>query len=74
MPGAGDMPAPKSQKVLELNGSHPVFHTLQQLQAEGNTEKLAQYTNILYNQALLIEGMPIEDPVAYAQAVCQLMQ
>ena len=35
---------------------------------------LGRYADILYNQALLIEGLPIEDPVAYAQAVCELMK
>ena len=74
MPNSGDMPAPKSEKVLELNASHPVFETLKNLQANGETEKLGKYANILYNQALLIEGMPIEDPVAYAQAVCELLK
>ncbi len=63
----------ESKKILELNGSHPVFAALQKLQANGSTEKLAAYSNLLYNQALLIEGLPIEDPVAYAQAVCDLM-
>ncbi len=63
----------ESKKILELNGSHPVFAALQKLQADGNTDKLAAYADLLYNQALLIEGLPIEDPVAYAQAVCDLM-
>ena len=44
------------------------------LQEKGETEKLGKYAGILYDQALLIEGLPIEDPVAYAQAVCELMQ
>lgn len=74
MPGASEMNAPTSQKVLELNANHPIFNTLKQLQEQGNSDKLAQYTNILYNQALLVEGLPIEDPVAYSEAVCNLMQ
>ena len=72
MPGAEG--APKSQKVLEINADHPIFATLQSLQEKGETEKLGKYAGILYDQALLIEGLPIEDPVAYAQAVCELMQ
>ena len=72
MPGAEG--APKSQKVLEINADHPIFATLQSLQEKGETEKLGKYADILYDQALLIEGLPIEDPVAYAQAVCELMQ
>ncbi len=73
MPGA-EGNAPKSQKVLELNANHPVFETLKALHEAGNKEKLATYADILYNQALLIEGMPIEDPVAYAQTICELMK
>lgn len=74
MPGAEGENAPKSQKVLEVNGEHPVFATLKALQEAGDTEKLGKYADILYNQALIIEGMPIEDPVAYAQMVCELLQ
>ena len=72
MPGTEG--APKSQKVLELNGEHPVFAKLKALQEAGDKETLGRYADILYNQALLIEGLPIEDPVAYAQAVCELMK
>lgn len=63
----------ESKKVLEVNGSHPIFGVLQSLQKSGNTQKLSDYSNVLYNQALLIEGLSIEDPVAYAQAVCSIM-
>lgn len=74
MPGAEGEMTPKSQKVLELNGEHPVFAKLKALQEAGDKETLGRYADILYNQALLIEGLPIEDPVAYAQAVCELMK
>ena len=60
--------------MLEINADHPIFATLQGLQEKGESEKLGKYARILYDQALLIEGLPIEDPVAYAQAVCELMQ
>ena len=63
----------KSQKVLEINGEHPVFATLQKLMSDGNKEKLAMYSELLYDQALLIEGLTLEDPVAYANTVCSLM-
>lgn len=69
-----DGPAPKSEKVLEVNGSHPVFEVLKAANEAGDTDKLARYASLLYNQALLIEGLPIKDPVAYAQAVCELMK
>lgn len=63
-----------AEKVLEINGEHPVFATLQNLQKEGNTEKLTAYSEILYDQALLIEGLSIADPVAYANKICNLMK
>ena len=71
MPGGE---APKSEKVLELNPNHPVFETMKSLQASGDTEKLNAYADILYNQARLIEGLPVEDAVAYTEAVCKLMK
>lgn len=62
----------KAERVLELNPEHPVFKTLTEL-AESNPEKLKEYSKLLYNQALLIEGMSIEDPVEFTNAVCNLM-
>ena len=63
----------KSEKVLELNGEHEVFAALKRLFEAGDKEKLAAYSEILYDQALLIEGLALEDPVAYANHVCKLM-
>ncbi|MEG2204990.1 MAG: molecular chaperone HtpG, partial [Oscillospiraceae bacterium] len=65
--------APKARRVLELNAAHPIFETLKSLY-ESNPDKAKSYVDILYHQALLIEGLPIEDPVAYTNAVCALMQ
>ena len=62
----------ESQKVLEINAEHPVFLRLQALLAD-DKDTLKQYAELLYNQALLIQGMPIADPVSYAQMVCDLM-
>ncbi|SCJ11348.1 High temperature protein G [uncultured Clostridium sp.] len=62
----------KADRILELNGEHPVFETLCKLQGK-DEEKLAQYAQMLYDQALLIAGMEIEDPVAYCNRVCRLM-
>ena len=61
----------KAERILELNASHPVFETLRALDAED--PKLSEYAKLLYDQALLIEGLPIDDPVAFADAVCRLM-
>ena len=63
----------KSEKVLELNGEHEVLAALKRLFEAGDKEKLAAYSEILYDQALLIEGLALEDPVAYANNVCKLM-
>ena len=69
-------PAPedvKSQRVLEINAAHPVFAKLQAAQEAGDKDKLALYASLLYDQALLTEGLPVSDPVAFAQNVCKLM-
>lgn len=62
----------KAQKVLEINANHPIFNKLVNM-VDTDKEKLKSYAQILYSQALLIEGLSIEDPVAYSNAVCELM-
>ncbi len=62
----------KATKILEINPDHQIFKALQALHQE-QPEKIDTYADILYNQALLIEGLSIEDPVAYANKVCELM-
>lgn len=62
----------KAERVLEINASHPIFEKLSKLYAE-DQEKLKTYAQLLYTQAELIEGMPVEDPVAFSNAVCELM-
>lgn len=57
-----------------MNPNHTVFAALKAAHAAGDTDKVAKYAELLYDQALLIAGLPIEDPVAYAQLVCGLMQ
>ena len=58
--------------VLEINPEHAIYQTLMQLQ-ESDPEKLGEYAKLLYDQALLIAGMPIEDPVAFSNRICSLM-
>ena len=65
--------APKSQRVLELNAKHPVFVKLVAAHEASDTDKLALYAGLLYDQALLVEGILPADPVAFAQRVCELM-
>lgn len=62
----------KAEKVLEINPNHDVFHSLKQAYEE-DEDKLKLYTNLLYNQALLIEGLPLEDPVEFSQNMCKVM-
>ncbi len=64
----------RSERVLEVNASHPIFEVLKKAQKKGDTEKVASYTDLLYNQALLVEGLPVEDPVAFSQKICELMK
>ena len=64
----------KSDKVLELNANHPVFAVLKAAQEAGDTDKVKKYSDLLYAQAQLIEGLPVDDPTAYAEAVCSLMK
>ena len=63
--------AVKAQRVLEINANHPIFAKLTAM--ENDDEKLGKYTKLLYDQALLIEGLPIEDPVEFSNLVCELM-
>ncbi|WP_046216011.1 molecular chaperone HtpG [Paenibacillus wulumuqiensis] len=69
MPNGQDV---KAEKVLEINVNHDVFQSLKKAY-EGDKEKLGLYTNLLYNQALLIEGLPIQDPVEFTNDICKVM-
>jgi molecular chaperone HtpG len=62
----------KANKVLEINTHHEVFQSLK-ASFENDKEKLNLYTALLYNQALLIEGLPIEDPVEFTNDICKIM-
>lgn len=65
--------APKATRVLEVNAAHPVFEKLKAAQQAGEGDKVALYAGILYDQALLVEGILPADPVAFASQVCELM-
>ncbi|MDP4171355.1 MAG: molecular chaperone HtpG [Bacillota bacterium] len=62
----------QAEKVLEINTNHEVFQSLKAA-FESDKEKLSLYTNLLYNQALLIEGLPIQDPVEFTNDMCKIM-
>ena len=62
----------KAEKALEINPNHPIFEKLKGLYAN-DKDKLKDYAKLLYDQALLIEGMSIDNPVEFANLVCELM-
>lgn len=62
----------KADKVLEINIHHDVFNALKEAFAH-DKDKCKLYTNLLYNQARLIEGLEIEDPVAFSNDICKMM-
>lgn len=62
----------KAEKVLEINASHPVFETVKKLYAE-NKDRLKMLAEVLYDQALLIEGVAVENPTRLADLVCKLI-
>lgn len=59
----------KAQKVLEINPDHPVYKKLE----NANEEELKMLSSLLYDQALLIEGLPVEDPVSFSENICKLI-
>lgn len=63
----------QAEKVLEINKNHQVFQSLKAA-FDQDKEKLALFTNLLYNQALLIEGLPISDPVEFTNNICSIMK
>lgn len=62
----------KAEKALEINPNHSIFEKLKDLYAN-DKDKLKDYAKLLYDQALLIEGMSIDNPVEFANLVCELM-
>lgn len=62
----------KADRILELNVDHPVFQALESAVSD-NPDKAKKYAKLLYNQALLIANLPLEDPSGYTDLVCELM-
>lgn len=62
----------KAEKILEINTNHKIFELIKDAYKNDKT-KLSKMTKVLYNQSLLIEGLPIEDPVEYANDVYSLL-
>ena len=62
----------KAQKVLELNPNHELFKAMERIYAK-DANALKDYAELLYNQALLMEGFPLKNPVAFSNKMCELM-
>jgi molecular chaperone HtpG len=64
---------PKSQRILELNLEHPLLKNLQKLEdASPGSQRVQEWMYLIYDQALLAEGSPIEDPAAFAKRLTKL--
>ena len=74
MEGASPMGGMKAERVLELNPASSAFAALKSALGREDKDRAAKYAEVLYHQALLIAGLPIEDPAAYTELVCSLMQ
>ncbi len=73
MPQANAGGAVKAERVLEINPEHPIFEVLKNLN-ENDQDKLKAYSELLYDQAVLIEGLPVDDPVDFSNRICELMK
>lgn len=62
----------KAGKILEINPNHDIFHAMKKLYDSDKT-KVEEYASLLYDQALLIEGFSIDNPVEFSNKICQLM-
>ncbi|MFR9256759.1 MAG: hypothetical protein ACLVJ6_15380 [Merdibacter sp.] len=56
----------------EINPKHPIFAALQKIYAS-DKEAVKEYADVLYTQAMLIEGFPVEDPMEFSRKVCDIM-
>ena len=64
----------KAERVLELNPEHSVFEALNKIKSDdADGKKIEVYANLLYDQALLISGLQIDDPVEFSKSICQLI-
>jgi molecular chaperone HtpG len=65
---------PKSKRIMELNPDHDAVKLLQKVHGENKgDDRVGDFTSLLYNQALLAEGLPIENPVEFARKIANLM-
>jgi len=62
----------RAQRVLELNAGHPSFTALKTA-FENDKEKAARYSRLLYGQALLTAGVPLDDPSEFSELISELL-
>ena len=62
-----------ADRILELNVEHPAFAALE-VAVTADPDKAKKYAELLYDQALLIAGLPLDDPSGYTDLVCELMK
>ncbi len=72
MPGENPMGAVKAERILEINSNHELFKALIKVN-EVHPENLKKYAEVLYSQALLIEGFQLEDPIEFANNMTDLL-
>ncbi|MGN1411971.1 MAG: molecular chaperone HtpG [Oscillospiraceae bacterium] len=68
-----NQPQVNAEKILEINPNHNVFQSLKDAFNDGDKDKVTKYTKLLYSQALLIEGLFVENPVEFSNQICDLM-
>jgi molecular chaperone HtpG len=73
MPGQDQLGDMKAERILEINASHGVLKALKRAY-ERDKRAMKTYAQVLYDQALLMEGLTIDDPVAFSNAVCKLIE
>jgi molecular chaperone HtpG len=67
--------APKTKRILEVNPGHPLVQNLERLfEKDAGSPKLGEWVELLFEQALLAEGSPVEDPVRFATRLTTLLQ
>jgi len=71
MPGADEKI--RAERILEINADHGILPALGKA-FEKDPDSVKTYAELLYDQALLMEGLPVEDPVAFASSVCALIE
>ena len=63
----------KADKILEINPNHDLFKAIEKIYNENDESSLEDYAELLYSQALLMEGFKLKDPVKFSDTMCKLM-